>query len=163
VAEDSVQDRLRNWAGRTPHARAAVELLIAGVGGRLAYKGAPWVEELGRDEAGRGYAEIDPAALVRESGPLSSGERFIAKVVANLLDDSTPVALADISRLDTSQARLALGALRVAAGLPPTKTSPPTAPSRVVAPAPLGPSGPQMPPGWSARRGPDHPGGGITL
>ncbi|MDR0591940.1 MAG: hypothetical protein LBG60_01510 [Bifidobacteriaceae bacterium] len=118
---------LRNWAEGTARARAAVELLLAGVGGRLAYRGAPWVERLGVGADGRAYARIDPAKLAAGSGPLSSGERLVAKVVANLLDDQTFVPLADLSRLDFGQARLVLGALRTAAGLPAPATARPAA------------------------------------
>ncbi|MDR2381822.1 MAG: hypothetical protein LBE08_11760 [Bifidobacteriaceae bacterium] len=113
-----VHAELRNWAAGTLWARAAVELLINGVRGRLAYEGAPWVKRLGADASGKQHAEIDPAALVRESGALSSGERLVAKVVANLLDDQTLVPLGDLARLDGREAGIVLGALRLAAGLP---------------------------------------------
>ncbi|MDR1635586.1 MAG: hypothetical protein LBS27_11870 [Bifidobacteriaceae bacterium] len=144
-----LQTRLRNWARGTHRAKAAVELLVSGMRGRLAYEGAPWITELGTDGVRRGYASIDPERLVRESGPLSSGERFTASVVANLLDDETPVALADIARLDFAEARIVLGALRQAAGLPPLQQAhSPAAPSRLTAPA--GPSKPVGPVGQSA-------------
>ncbi|MDR1186263.1 MAG: hypothetical protein LBK95_02205 [Bifidobacteriaceae bacterium] len=118
---------LRNWAKGTRWAGAAVELALAGARGRLVYPGAPWIERLGTYPVGRAHARIDPAKLMAESGPLSSGERLIAKVVANLLDDETLVPLADLSRLDPGQARLVLGALRRAAGLGPAGAKPPAA------------------------------------
>jgi hypothetical protein len=133
--------RLRNWARGADRARAAVELLVSGVSGRLAYEGAPWITELGTDAAGRGYASIDPARLVGESGPLSSGERFTARVVANLLDDETPVALGDIARLDFTEARIVLGALRQAAGLPFQQAPRSASPARGAAQAGLSPPG----------------------
>jgi hypothetical protein len=123
-ADAALAGALRNWAEGTLWARAAVELLTAGVGGRLCYAGAPWVKELGAGADGRDYAQIDPEALVRCSGPLSSGERLIAKLVANLVDDQTLVPLADLARLDDREANIALGALRLAAGLPPPAPAP---------------------------------------
>ncbi|MDR1117833.1 MAG: hypothetical protein LBL01_00855 [Bifidobacteriaceae bacterium] len=115
----------RNGAAGTWWARAAVELLIGGARGRLAYQGAPWIEWLGAGADGRPYARIDPEKLAGNLGGMSSGERVIAKVVANLIDDQTPVALADIARLDADQAALVLGALRIAAGLQPAASSRP--------------------------------------
>jgi hypothetical protein len=138
-----VRARLRNWAEGTLWARAAVELLISGARGRLAHAGAPWIKELGADAAGRRLARIDPDALIRESGPLSSGERFVAKVVANLLDDQTLAPLADIARLDPREARIVLGALRLAAGLLP----PAPAPQGGLAPAPPTPTPTRARPG----------------
>jgi hypothetical protein len=128
-AGNSLAGELRNWAKGTYRAEAATELLLAGMRGRLAYRGAPWIEPLGTDQAGKTYARVNPAKLVEQSGPLSSGERFVAKVVANLLDDETLVPLADLARLDTSEARIVLGALRHAAGL-----KPPAAPAPVLGP-----------------------------
>ncbi|MDR1188854.1 MAG: hypothetical protein LBK95_15645 [Bifidobacteriaceae bacterium] len=110
---------LRNWAAGTPWARAAVELLVNGADGRLAYRGAPWIERLGTGQDGKPYARIDAAKLAAGLGGMSSGERVVGRVVANLIDDETPVALADIARLDPRQAGLVLGALRTAAGLGP--------------------------------------------
>ncbi|MDR1441197.1 MAG: hypothetical protein LBJ02_02205 [Bifidobacteriaceae bacterium] len=126
---NSLAGEVRNWAKGTYRAEAAVELLLTGMRGRLAYRGAPWIEPLGTDQAGKAYARVNPAELVEQSGPLSSGERFVAKVVANLLDNQTLVPLADIARLDTSEARIVLGALRHAAGL-----KPPAAPAQVLGP-----------------------------
>jgi hypothetical protein len=113
-------------------------LALSGARGRLAYPGAPWIERLGTDQAGKPYARINPAKLTSEAGPLSSGERLVAKVVANLLDDETLVPLADLSRLDPGQARLVLGALRTAAGLEPATPGPPASltPAAPARPAP---------------------------
>jgi hypothetical protein len=132
-ADAALAGALRNWAEGTLWARAAVELLTAGVGGRLCYAGAPWVKELGAGADGRDYARIDPEALVRCSGPLSSGERLIAKLVANLVDDQTLAPLADLARLDDREAKIALGALRLAAGLP-RRPPPPARAWRLPAP-----------------------------
>jgi hypothetical protein len=115
---------LRNWAAGTLWARAAVELLVGGARGKLAYQGAPWIERLGTAQDGKPYARIDPGKLAGGLGGMSSGERFVAKVVANLVDDQTPVPLADIARLDPDQAALVLGALRTAAGLKPAASRP---------------------------------------
>ncbi|MDR1189966.1 MAG: hypothetical protein LBK95_21350 [Bifidobacteriaceae bacterium] len=116
-----VAAELRNWAEGTLWAKAAVELLVNGAQGKLAYAGAPWIERLGAGADGRAYARIDPAKLASGCGGMSSGERFVAKVAANLVDDRTLVPLADIARLDPEQARLVLGALRAAAGLQPAR------------------------------------------
>ncbi|MDR2348716.1 MAG: hypothetical protein LBD90_08945 [Bifidobacteriaceae bacterium] len=115
---------LRNWAAGTLWARAAVELLATGARGKLAYLGAPWIERLGTGPDGKPYAQINPEKLAGGLGGMSSGERFVAKVVANLVDGETPVALADIARLDPDQAGLVLGALRLAAGLKPAAGRP---------------------------------------
>ncbi|MDR1186557.1 MAG: hypothetical protein LBK95_03740 [Bifidobacteriaceae bacterium] len=133
---------LRNWAAGTPWARAAVELLVNGANGKLAHRGAPWIEHLGTGPDGRPYARIDPQKLAAGLGGMSSGERFVGRVVANLIDDQTPVALADIARLDPRQARLVLGALRTAVGL-----------GRA---APV-PSGPALAPLSAFGRGPGRP------
>jgi hypothetical protein len=122
---------LRNWAAGTPWARAAVELLVTGACGKLACTGAPWIERLGTGADGKPCARIDPAKLAGGLGGMSSGERFVARVVANLVDDETPVALADIGRLDPRQAGLVLGALRTAAGVEPAA---PPRPVRALAP-----------------------------
>jgi hypothetical protein len=142
-ADGELVAALRNWAAGTYRARAAVELLVTGLGGRLAYEGAPWVRRLGADGAGKEYAEIDPERLVGESGPLSSAERLVAKVVANLVDGETLVPLGDLARLDERDAGIVLGALRVAAGLPAPKPPPrprlaPAAPPARPAPGRLG-------------------------
>jgi hypothetical protein len=97
---------LRNWGAGTLWARAAVELLVTSVRGKLAYPGAPWIERLGTGEDGKSYAQINPEKLVGGLDGMSSGERFVAKVVANLIDDETTVPLADIARLDPHQAGL---------------------------------------------------------
>ncbi|MDR0591896.1 MAG: hypothetical protein LBG60_01290 [Bifidobacteriaceae bacterium] len=68
----SLAGELRNWAKGTRWAGAAVELLLAGVRGRLAYRGAPWIEQLGADRAGRSYARINPEKLIEHAGPLSA-------------------------------------------------------------------------------------------
>jgi hypothetical protein len=115
-------------------------LALSGARGRLVYPGAPWIERLGTDQAEKSYARIDPAKLMSEAGPLSSGERLVAKVVANLLDDETLVPLADLSRLDPGQARLVLGALRTAAGLEPAGP----APRAGMTPAPPGRPAPRL-------------------
>jgi hypothetical protein len=116
---DGITAGLRNWAAGTLWARAAVELLVNGAHGKLAYRGAPWIERLGTGADGKPYARIDPAKLAGGLGGMSSGERLVGRVVANLIDDETPVALADIARLDPGQAGLVLGALKMAAGLGP--------------------------------------------
>jgi hypothetical protein len=117
--EGGLASELRNWARGAPWAQAAVELLVKGVRGRLVYRGAPWIQQLGTGADGRLYARIDPEKLIGQAGPLSSGERLVAKVVANLLDDETLVPLGDLGRLDPGEARIVLGALRQAAGLRP--------------------------------------------
>ncbi|MDR1186119.1 MAG: hypothetical protein LBK95_01475 [Bifidobacteriaceae bacterium] len=112
-----VAAELRNWAAGTGWARAAVEMLVNCAHGKLAHRGAPWIERLGTGQDGKPYAQINPQKLAAGLGGMSAGERFIGRVVANLIDDETPVALADIARLDPGQAGLVLGALRTAAGL----------------------------------------------
>ncbi|MDR0592204.1 MAG: hypothetical protein LBG60_02870 [Bifidobacteriaceae bacterium] len=131
---DRLAAELRNWAEGTYRAKAAVALLLNAVRGRLAYRGAPWIEQLGTDQAGKSHARIDPAKLVSGTLPLSSGERLVAKVVANLLDSETLVPLADLSRLDTGEARIVLGALAQAAGFRPAAPKPRPAPAPTPAP-----------------------------
>ncbi|MDR1188177.1 MAG: hypothetical protein LBK95_12105 [Bifidobacteriaceae bacterium] len=139
TAEGGLASELRNWARGALWAQAAVALLVNGVRGRLAYREAPWIEQLGTGADGKPYARIDPGKLTGQAGPLSSGERLVAKVVANLIDDETMVPLADLARLDPREARIVLGALRQAAGLrPPVRAARPdltaAAPARSLPP-----------------------------
>jgi hypothetical protein len=124
--DSQIGDELRNWAKGGYYSRAAVELLIGGVGGRLAYWGAPWITRLGSDGQ-VSYAEINAPVLAREAaeGALAHGEAIVARMVANLIDDQTPVALSDLAVLDESNAQIALAALTIAAGLEPDKRTAP--------------------------------------
>lgn len=102
---------LRAWAAGAPAVEAAVDLLVAALGGRFARPGNPWIRR-GRD----GYwFDVDELAE-QLPGPWSGGERRVLAVVASLAG-GPPVDLCDVLNVDDDVARLVVTAIPHAAGV----------------------------------------------
>lgn len=71
---------LRSWALGWLALEASVELLIRACGGRFSEQGHPWILQ---DQPGRRFW-LDAAAINRETGCLSGGERRVLAVVQAL-------------------------------------------------------------------------------
>lgn len=101
--------QLRQWARGLLTLEAAVDLIIAGVNGRLL--DGPWICH----EENRTWFDADIAAA--ECGSLSGDERRVLEIATSLVSSDHPVDLSDaVTGLDDTNLDLVLAALAHAGG-----------------------------------------------
>lgn len=105
----SAASHLRTWAAGLLPLEAAIELIIAGVNGRLL--DGPWIR---CDEH---LTWFDPDIAAAENGHLSGGERRVLAIATSLASRDHPVDLGDaITGVDHTNVNLVLTALAHASG-----------------------------------------------
>lgn len=112
VCDDPVAAGLWRWTEGMRGHRAAVELLVGVMGGRLLH--GPWIRP---GDPGLHWLDADLAQ--EHGGVLSGGERRVLDIACSLVSSDHPVDLGDaITGLDPDTLRCVLAALAHAGGQP---------------------------------------------